>query len=273
MLGDSFQQFSLEAFLASASIRGGLTALNKCKIHDKGSFYNTFFQLSVGLERFFKIIYIVQYMVENKLQKPSPKELRRVGHDIKQLHSHAVFVARSYENLKEHSWDLNDVQLDILSMLSDFGKETRYYNLNTIVADKKEIDDPLCQWNWILEDCYLKFFSEKKRKEQLDKACMYAPKNSLYGFTSETGLDGDFMTYIDKYILNLKIIKVSPFIAFEIINMLRPYYSLLKVLRCEIHLKQQEQGITEPILPYLHEVFPYFLLERSSAIKRRNWLY
>ncbi|ENZ4334976.1 hypothetical protein ACHEMW_004223 [Escherichia coli] len=53
MLGTSFQQFSIEALLASASLRSGLTALNKCKYHDKGSFYNAFFQLSIGLERFF----------------------------------------------------------------------------------------------------------------------------------------------------------------------------------------------------------------------------
>ena len=43
MLGTSFQQFSIEALLASASLRSGLTALNKCKYHDKGSFYNAFF--------------------------------------------------------------------------------------------------------------------------------------------------------------------------------------------------------------------------------------
>ncbi|VCY76075.1 hypothetical protein BANRA_05266 [Klebsiella pneumoniae] len=48
MLGASFQQFTTEALLASASLRGGLTALNKCKYHDKGSFYNAFFQLSTG---------------------------------------------------------------------------------------------------------------------------------------------------------------------------------------------------------------------------------
>ncbi|EDX4236043.1 hypothetical protein BMG81_004394 [Salmonella enterica subsp. enterica serovar Javiana] len=42
--GGAFQQFSIEAFLASASLRSSrLTALNWCKYHDKGSFYNVFF--------------------------------------------------------------------------------------------------------------------------------------------------------------------------------------------------------------------------------------
>ncbi|EGT0279274.1 hypothetical protein I4K63_004606, partial [Escherichia coli] len=86
MLGTSFQQFSIEALLASASLRSGLTALNKCKYHDKGSFYNAFFQLSIGLERFFKIIYVVQYMIENDLNKPTYSHLRKLGHDISTLH-------------------------------------------------------------------------------------------------------------------------------------------------------------------------------------------
>ena len=42
MLGASFQRFLIEALLASASLRGRLTAINKCKYHDKGSFYNAF---------------------------------------------------------------------------------------------------------------------------------------------------------------------------------------------------------------------------------------
>ena len=67
MLGTSFQQFSIEALLASASLRSGLTALNKCKYHDKGSFYNAFFQLSIGLERFFKIIYVFFEVCSNKI--------------------------------------------------------------------------------------------------------------------------------------------------------------------------------------------------------------
>lgn len=68
MLGASFQQFTIESLMASSALRGGLTALHKCKYHDKGGFYSAFFQLSIGLERFFKIIYVVQYMIENDLK-------------------------------------------------------------------------------------------------------------------------------------------------------------------------------------------------------------
>ncbi len=55
MLGTSFQQFSIEALLASASLRSGLTALNKCKYHDKGSFYNAFFNYQLVWNVFLKL--------------------------------------------------------------------------------------------------------------------------------------------------------------------------------------------------------------------------
>lgn len=197
MLGTSFQQFSIEALLASASLRSGLTALNKCKYHDKGSFYNAFFQLSIGLERFFKIIYVVQYMIENDLNKPTYSHLRKLGHDISTLHQNAVNIAIKYEKRDKGKWVLNDEQSAILTMLSEFGKETRYYNLNTIIGDKKLMNDPLEQWNSILEYCYWKYTSATKRERLSQDVISWAERNRLYGFTNEFGLDGHIMTYVD----------------------------------------------------------------------------
>ncbi|HHE5971962.1 hypothetical protein QT346_30715 (plasmid) [Escherichia coli] len=272
MLGASFQQFSIEALLASASLRSGLTALNKCKYHDKGSFYNAFFQLSIGLERFFKIIYVVQYMIENDLNKPTYSHLRKLGHDISILHQNAVNVAIKYEKKDKGKWVLNDEQSAILTMLSEFGKETRYYNLNTIIEDKKLINDPLEQWNCILEYCYWKYTSAAKRERLSQEVISWAERNRLYGFTNEFGLDGHIMTHVDQYLLNWKVNKISPCIAWEIISMLQPYYFLLMRLRDTVQLKEQDKGIKDPLVPYFHEIFPYFLLDRATAKRRRNWL-
>ncbi|HDU3971148.1 TPA: hypothetical protein RFM83_004458 [Klebsiella pneumoniae] len=272
MLGASFQQFTTEALLASASLRGGLTALNKCKYHDKGSFYNAFFQLSTGLERFFKIIYVVQFMIENEFHKPSYKQLREKGHDILALHETAVAIAENYNNRNNNEWKLNDEQELILTMLSEFGKETRYYNLNTIVEDKKKINNPLEQWNEILNACYWKHISANKREKLQTEIIEWDDKNRLYGYTYDFGLDGHIMTHIDQRMLNWKIIKVSPCIASEIICMLQPYYFLLVSLRDAVELREIQNGINEPQVPYFHEIFPYFLLDASRAKKRRNWM-
>ncbi|CAM3828160.1 hypothetical protein BS639_24050 [Rouxiella silvae] len=271
MLGRSFQQFSVESLLASSTLRGGLTALNKCKYHDKGTFYNAFFQLSIGLERFFKIIYVVQYMIENEFQRPTVKQLSKIGHDILSLHENAVSIALKYNEHDVSNWVLNFQQSEILTMLSDFGKETRYYNLNTIVADKKIIKDPLKAWNEIIESCYLKHISSSTITKLEHEIIAWSDKNALYGYTNYLGLNGQVMTYIDLYLLNWKVTKVSPCIASEIISFLQPYYYLLMSLRDKVETKEIEQGIREPLVPYFHEFFPYFLLDRAAAKKRRNW--
>ncbi|MBN7766139.1 hypothetical protein [Pectobacterium brasiliense] len=272
MLGASFQQFTIESLMASSALRGGLTALNKCKYHDKGSFYSVFFQLSIGLERFFKIIYVVQYMIENDLKKPPSKQLRIIGHDINSLHQNAVSIAVKYKIKNDREWDLNDEQSEILTMLSEFGRETRYYNLNTIVEDKKVTNDPLEQWGKILENCYWKHFSPAKRMKLQRDTLAWAERNKLYGFTYEFGLDGHIMTYMDQFLLNWKVIKVSPCIAWELVSMLQPYYSLLMSLRDAVQLEEEKKGIRNPLVPYFHEIFPYFLLDKARAKRRRNWL-
>ncbi|HGG2577256.1 TPA: hypothetical protein ACJFTY_004719, partial [Escherichia coli] len=76
----------------------------------------------------------------------------------------------------------------------------------------------------------------------------------------------------DQYLLNWKVNKISPCIAWEIISMLQPYYFLLMRLRDTVQLKEQDKGIKDPLVPYFHEIFPYFLLDRATAKRRRNWL-
>ncbi|SQB29063.1 Uncharacterised protein [Citrobacter koseri] len=100
----------------------------------------------------------------------------------------------------------------------------------------------------------------------------WADRNKMYGYTYDFGLDGHIMTYVDQYLLNWKVNKISPYIVWEIVSMLQPYYSLLISLRDATQKKEEEKGIREPLVPYFHEIFPYFLSDYSRAKRRRNWL-
>ncbi len=87
-------------------------------------------------------------------------------------------------------------------MLSEFEKETRYYNLNTIVEDKKKVNVPLEQWNEIINNCYWKYISPAKREKLQRETIEWSDRNKPYGYTSNIGLDGYIMTYVDEHILN-----------------------------------------------------------------------
>ncbi|MCG7387300.1 hypothetical protein [Pantoea sp. ACRSB] len=271
MFSESFQQFLIEASLASSSIRGGLTALNRCTITDKGTFYSAFFPLSVGLERFFKIIYILQYMVNNNLNKPEFKEIRALGHDIRSLHKAAADIGKNHtENTS--LFDLNDLQSDIINMLSDFGDQSRYYVLNTITKAKKKTNDPLQMWNDIIDSGFWLHFSESKRKKVVDNAISIVDRSGEFTYSQYFSLDGFIMSEIDFIVLDWKIKNVSPCIVAEIIALLQPYYTLLCKLRESIFIIDQSKGSREQPVPYFEELFPYLLESPTRAKKRKNWL-
>lgn len=271
MFTESFQNFLIEASLASSSIRGGLTSLNKCTITDKGTFYNSFFQLSIGLERFFKIIYILQYMIENDLKKPDFKSIKSLGHDIKSLHKAAVEVGNRYIDDRNHLV-LSDIQEDIINMLSEFGDQSRYYVLNTITNSKKRTSDPLESWNNIIESAFWEYIPIKKREKIVDDAIRVVDRSGKFTYSQHFSLDGFIMSDIDFIVLDWKIKKLSPFLAADIVAILYPYYDILCNLRREIFRIDQSKGSRQQPVPYFEELFPYLLTEHSFARKRKNWL-
>lgn len=271
MFSESFQQFLIEASLASTSIRGGLTALNKCTITDKGTFYSAFFQLSVGLERFFKIIYILQFMIDNNLNKPKFEEIKALGHKIEILHKNAVEVGKKHTT-NPLEFEPNDLQNDLIDMLSEFGHQSRYYVLNTITKAKRKTNDPLELWNDILESGFWSYFSSNKRQKVVNEALSIVDRSGKFTYSQYFSLDGYIMSEVDFIVLEWKIKNVTPHLVSEIIGLLQPYYTLLRKLREGIFIIDQEAGSREQPVPYFEELFPYFLESPARAKKRRNWL-
>lgn len=269
MLGESFNQFMVESYLSSTSIGGGLTAVRKCRAHDKGSFYSSFFQLSIGIERFFKIIFILNHMIENNLEKPDFRTLKKFSHNIAELHKNcSSYGACHLPNLE---WELNWQQNLILEMLSEFADASRYYNLDKIVKGKKEVKDPLAQWNEIINSCFRKHITDSRKQKLERELNLWADKYKAYGYTWNRGLDGAILSQIDEYILSWKIINVSPYIVFEIIDMLQPYYYLISKFKDDIDNIEHSKGIREPLVPYLHEIFVFLLVHKKLALSRKTW--
>lgn len=269
MLGDSFNQFMVESYLVSSSICGGLTALRKCSPHDKGSFYSSFFQLSVGMERLFKIVFILNHMIENDLEKPDFKTLKKLSHNIYELHTHCSTYGGKL--LPNFDWKLNWQQDLILTMLSDFADTSRYYNLDKIVKGKKQSIDPLSLWNEIINSCFRKHISDKRKEKLEHDLNIWAEKNKAFGYTWNKGLDGYILSQIDEYILTWKVRNVSPYIVMEIIDMLQPYYHLVSTLKDCVDEIELEKGIKDPLVPYIHEILVFLLAPKKLALSRKRW--
>lgn len=89
-----------EAMLVRHLVGAGATALGQANYaNKKGEYYRAFFELSVGMERFAKLILVVDYALTHQGVMPDEKHVRTFGHDLKSLFS-AVETVAAARNLK-----------------------------------------------------------------------------------------------------------------------------------------------------------------------------
>jgi hypothetical protein len=133
---------SNEALIASTCIEQGLTALRKASFTNKKKYYQSFFMLSIGIERILKLTYVIKCTVNNNCLPPNDS-LKSFGHNLLSLFENITQEVRPNENflLKDH----NQIHSKIINLLNEFGKSSRYYNLDSLngQGDQK---DPLAKW-------------------------------------------------------------------------------------------------------------------------------
>ncbi|MBW5921824.1 hypothetical protein CFN84_27440, partial [Klebsiella variicola] len=64
---------------------------------------------------------------------------------------------------------------------------------------------------------------------------------------------------------------VSSYIAYEIIDMLQPFYHLISTLKDKIDNIELSKGIKEPLVPYIHEILVFLLVPKKIALSRKTW--
>lgn len=108
----------MESNLTNTLLLGGLDSLKSASLLDVGNYYRAFFQLSIGLERLLKLIYIYDYRNKYKGKFPTDKELRKKGHAINEM------VEEYAPKILE-----NNIYSLVIDFITDFNKTSRYYNL------------------------------------------------------------------------------------------------------------------------------------------------
>lgn len=133
-----------EGHLASSSLLSGFEALAKLDYDQPGSIYSMLFQLATGIERLMKIAFILDYKVKNDLNNPSDKELRKHGHNLVELYGFLRGTAE--QRYITVGWFAPDTSNgEILSVLSQFARASRYYNVDQLVGGRDN-PDPLTKW-------------------------------------------------------------------------------------------------------------------------------
>jgi len=261
----NYQLLVQEGHLTMSSLLGGLNSLRRANIDDahRGLFYSGLFELATGFERLMKIVVLLEYKIENQLKNPTNNQLKSFGHNICELYTICEKLASKYQ--LSNDMKLNEAQNEMLIVLSDFAKGSRYYNLDELTSKNKN-KDPVGQWLSVIEYHIWGLRSDIRQKLQ-DDALKFGDVNNW-----QQNLNGEWISGCDFYYLFQATEKASYHVNWSIISLLYPFYHLLQTQVFRLH--KMQDALPEKIpdeVPFMYEFFPFFLTSKSKVLRKKQW--
>lgn len=235
-------------------------------MHNKGDFYSALFNLSVGIERLLKAIVIIDHMLKNSLSVPSKKQLQGYGHNIVDLYDSAVLIA-SNRNVKLPSCDaLDNINQEILNLLSTFALTTRYHNLNAL-SSAYTAKDPLANWSEIIESILNQDVTEKQRTRILSQAGAVAKAIDSISITIMHGLNQRPLSTDEALALPSLHDQAAKYAVLRVLIILSPIRDLISTLS---H-KAYDIGVSVPPFPQMQEFLDWICDERKYVLRKKKW--
>lgn len=259
-----------EAAIAGQSISAGLTALRKANYAATGLYSHSFFSLSIGLERLFKLIYMIDFSVNSGGTFPQESDLRNnFGHNLDKLFAYAVSVHERMPNRDmRYKFPPGQIEDKIVAFLSKFARATRYYNVAYLtgggIANTSE--DPIAEWFCAIgDDIFAKHYSDAQRRRDTNSANII---NTMIGEMSSvryTAEDGTAMTDVRSASLQTGKNKIlQKYGTFYCAKIARFAYMVLYDLNHEAHSAGMD-------VPYLYEFFFPFMNEDAYLLSRKTF--
>ncbi len=268
----TFQALSREAALAAEHVAIGVTALGKCNYAQTAYYSQAFFALSIGFERSAKLAIVVNHAVENKGGVPSGHELKRYGHNLRQLLDIADEIGKRVTQTDTSSACLprTEIHRAIIDVLNDFASNvTRYYNLDVVTRGEKvqPSDDPVRKWHERVSMPILEKHWHPASKARVERNARTIDdllgENALAQHHSESGktLDSIYASSI----ATGQAEAVAPYTRMYVLQIGRFFSHLMSGLTSAAYTASAND------IPYLSEFFALFDNEDSYFKRRRNW--
>jgi hypothetical protein len=266
----SFLLLQQEGYLTRSALTTGLSALSSAHPGEKGLYYAAFFQLTIGIERFLKLILIIEHMGAHSLRAPSSKELKAYGHDLRSLFQEAQkrAPAGAAKNASELMSDVTVMR--ILAFFSDFAERTRYHNLNTIGTATSAVD-PLFAWQNILTDLLLANVSKKKLEEQRDRVRALATLMETNVRVVGHDMKQQPLSLESALLRPLENRAATPFAIWEIYRLLTCLAYILSETTSSAQSVDVAVGGGPAHIPYMNEFFLFLNQERRDVLRKRRW--
>lgn len=262
----SFILLQQEGYLISSCLSMGLTELRSANVHNKGSFYSSLFNLSVGIERLLKAIVIIDHMIKNELSVPTKKRLKEYGHDIVELYDTCVSIANERKIEVTTRDSLDNVSSEILGLLSDFAQTTRYHNLDSLSSPSIR-KDPLFHWAEIISLILERDVPVKQREKIMAQAKSISSAIEENTMTIMQGLDQKALTTEEALALPGLHDQAVKYAVLNIINMLSQLRSLVSELSHQAYAFNSQL----PPFPQMQEFLEWVWNDRQYVLRKKRW--
>ncbi|MBU2925235.1 hypothetical protein Q4530_02105 [Colwellia sp. 1_MG-2023] len=266
----TFTLLQHEADLAEGCLSVGLTAIRNATVNDKRNFYSGFFNTTIAFERIMKLIVVIDHMLYHNFQTPTKKELKAYGHDLVSLYKSSV-AATNRKNIASITMpSQSSIEMEILCLLSEFAKFTRYYNLDSLSLKSSNDVDPLIGWENIINKVIKEDVPSKQLYKRLDAAEKIHDSIKDITITNLHGMGGEALTLLEALSLPEKQSFAAPYLMVRVFNLLSPLINSLSELGTIGFYTRAPDG-TGPHIPVFKETLVYFMADKSQIKKKKRW--
>jgi hypothetical protein len=260
-----FIAFNREAELAKRLTSSGLTALRKATPSAPGIYYDAFFGLSIGLERLAKLAWLIDECVRRNGTFPTDKDLRSIGHDIKELIKKAQLIQRmqsAYSSLPR-----DGITDQIIEFLSEFAEGTRYYNIDFFVGGKStRMGDPIKNWHAKIGAAILELPKNKPKRQHLQTKAQQVGHLMSPALVFRTAADGGVLsTVAEAFISDAEAREINKQAQWKILSIVR-YLSLLIT-----DLADGAHAAGHGFVPHMEEHFGFFCGDDATLHRYKTW--
>ena len=263
---ESFRLLQQEGYLFQSSLTQGLTALRNANDSQKGNFYVAFFQLSIGLERLMKSAIIVHYMATNNLTRPSQGTLKSLGHRLLDLFSYISKLRISEPNpLVEIEEDT--ISYDLLCVLDEFARSTRYFNLDSL-SSTATTSDPLRDYDNVIE----RILKENVRQVTVEDVA--EQRSVIASLVSQTSMGIDPGAPHESSHDTLQRMFVNPRLqdlaarhaVYHVIKLIDSLKRFVSNVSCAAQVLDRNASV-----PCMHEFLEFAWLDRKYILRKKRW--
>lgn len=262
----TFLLLQQEGHLIQSCLTNGLTELRAAHVHNKGAFYSSLFNLSIGMERLLKSAVIIDHMLRNNMVAPTVKQLKGYGHNIIELFDACGKIAEERSFQFPDLGEFDEIDNSIISLLSDFALITRYHNLDSLSTSQNK-KDPLHQWSDIMLNILDADVKKSHRDKVLAKAELVAKAIDDIAITVMHGLDKTPLT--TEQALSLPglhelAVKYAVFRLVKVIVAIRDFIADICHLAYGL-------GFNVPPFPQMQEFLSWAWDDKQYAMRKKKW--